>query len=108
MRRRAPAVDFSHAEPPQELLRFATRATSPTWTSGNFAAWLRARTAWRDAHPTQPLPSLPARERVALHQMDLPPGLVEAEDQAPRKEPEWRQRQLARGATDARQVLGEE
>jgi hypothetical protein len=99
-------VDFSHAEPPSELLHFATRASSPTWTAEDFAAWLRARAAWRDTH-ADPLPSLPARERVALTRMDLRAALVQAEQQAPRATPEWRRQQLQRGITDPRQVLSE-
>ena len=89
MRRRVPPADFSHAEPPRELVRFGPRASSPTWTAEGFATWLRARAAWRDTH-ADPLPGLPARERVALHHLDLPAVLVEAEDQAPKALPEWR------------------
>jgi hypothetical protein len=95
MRRRLPPVDFSHVEPPAELLRFQTRASSPTWTPGDFAAWLRSRAAWRGNHP-EPLPGLPARERCALTSMDLPAALVEAEKSAPRKPPEWVERAAAR------------
>lgn len=98
MRRRAPALDFSHKEPPPELLRFATRASSPTWSSGDFAAWLRARAAWRDAH-LEPLPGLPPRERCALTRMDLPVALIEAEKAAPIKQPEWYERRLSRPAS---------
>jgi hypothetical protein len=82
VKRRIPPVDFSHAEPPAELLRFATRASSPMWTVEDFASWLRARCAWRDTH-TEPLPSLPARERHALSTMNLPASLVDAERRAP-------------------------
>ncbi len=81
MRRRIPPVEFSHGEPPPELLAFASRWTSPTWTAEDFAAWLRARAAWRDTH-AQPLPALPTLERAALTKLDLPSGLVQAEGAA--------------------------
>src|SRR5687768_8483451 len=77
MRRRVPPVEFSHGEPPQELLRFAPR-TSSEWTAPDFAAWLRARAAWRDTH-AEPLPALLTVERSALTRLDLPAALVEAE-----------------------------
>ena len=95
MRRRVPPVDFSSAEPPPELLRFASRASSPTWQADDFAAWLRARSAWRDTH-SEPLPSLPGRERCALSAMDLPAALIEAERNAPTRPPEWFSRPLYR------------
>jgi hypothetical protein len=78
MRRRVPPVDFSHAEPPAELLQFGPRALSPQWTADGFAAWLRARAAWRDTH-TEPLPGLPGRERCALTRLRLPQALIDAE-----------------------------
>ncbi len=91
MRRRAvPLVEFSDSEPPQELLSFVAGGLRD-WTSEGFAAFLRAREAWRDAH-REPLPPLPARERMALSRLDLPEALVKAEDRAPRAAPEWRKR----------------
>jgi hypothetical protein len=78
VRRRIPPVGFSDGEPPQELLRFATRASSASWTADEFAAWLRARAAWRDTH-TEPLPGLPGRERCALTRLGLPQALIDAE-----------------------------
>lgn len=105
MRRRVRPVEFTGEEPPQELLRFASRASSPAWAAEDFAAWLRARAAWRDAHAAVPLPGLPARERIALRQLDLPTALVEAEVRAPKAPPDWRRWQLERGITDPRQVL---
>jgi hypothetical protein len=96
MRRRVPPADFSHAEPPSDVVRFATRRSSPQWAADDFAAWLRARAAWRDTH-VEPLPSLPSRERFALTQMDdLPGALVEAERAAPKAEPEWAERAQVR------------
>jgi hypothetical protein len=88
VRRRVPPVEFSDGEPPQQLLRFATRASSPSWTADDFAAWLRARAAWRVRH-TEPLPGLPGRERCALTRLGLPQALVEAERAAPTAEPDW-------------------
>lgn len=108
MRRRVPPVDLSRPEPPPELIRFQTRASSPRWKVDDFAAWLRARAAWRDAHPTEPLPGLPARERVAINRLGLPQGLVESEQKAPRKVPEWERSLRSQGYTDPRQVLSKE
>jgi hypothetical protein len=88
VRRRVPPVEFSDGEPPQELLRFGTRASSPSWTAEEFAAWLRARAAWRETHP-EPLPGPMARERIALGSLELPQALVEAERAAPTAEPDW-------------------
>jgi hypothetical protein len=68
-------------------VRFASRASSQVWTREDFAAWLRAREAWRDTH-AEPLPSLPRRERCALQQMDLPRALVDAEKRAPQADPQ--------------------
>lgn len=94
-------------EPPRELLRFRPSQTPPVnaegrpmpwaveWTAEDFAAFLRARVAWRGTH-LEPLPGLPARERVALHQMDLPAALVAAEDAALKAEPDWAVRATAR------------
>src|SRR4051794_36681121 len=86
MRRRVPAVDFSHEEPPQELLRFSPSQPAPIglhgrpepwrpiWEPEDFASFLRARAAWRDTH-TKPLPGLPPLERHALARLDLPRAL---------------------------------
>ncbi len=72
--------------PPPELLRFRPRSTAPRWSAEDFAAWLRSRAVWQDAH-TEPLPGLPGRERVALTLLSLPLALVEAEQEAPKKLP---------------------
>jgi hypothetical protein len=77
-----PPAAFSHGPPPSELLHFATRSASPLWTAEGFAAWLRARAAWRDTH-AEPLPDLPPLERSAMTRMDLPAALIEAERRAP-------------------------
>ncbi len=101
-------------EPPRRLLRFrpTQQPLHPEgrpipwrveWTGEEFTAFLRARAAWRETH-AEPLPHLPARERVALHRLELPPALVEAEDHAPKKEQEWQRR----GTSGPGQVLGEE
>ena len=82
MRRRIPPVEFSHGEPPQELLRFAPR-TSSEWMAPDFAAWLRARAAWRHTY-AEPLPALLTLERSALTRLDLPAALVEAVRSSPR------------------------
>jgi hypothetical protein len=107
MRRRVPAVDFSHEEPPQELLRFSPSQPAPIglhgrpepwrpiWEPEDFASFLRARAAWRDTH-TKPLPGLPPLERHALARLDLPRALVDAERAAPKAEPEWVARAEAR------------
>ena len=84
MRRRpAPLPEFDEA-PPEELLRFVPAAGR--WRPEDFAAFLRARIAWRDTH-VQPLPGLPARERVAMARMDIPRALVDAEEQGSRRLP---------------------
>jgi hypothetical protein len=82
-----PPVEFSHAAPPPELVRFGPRASSPQWTGEDFAAWLRARAAWRDTQ-SEPLPSLVGRERIALSNLVLPAALVEAERNAGRQVPQ--------------------
>lgn len=74
-------VEFSHGEPPQDLLRFVPVEDRP-WDSADFAAFLRAREAWRDTH-SRPLPELPALERAALHRLQIPTALVQAEGIAP-------------------------
>ena len=91
MRRRARPVDFSHTEPPAELLRFVPSAPG-RWDPADFAAFLRAREAWRDTH-AEPLPGLPARERIAMSQLNVPRGLVDAEKEASRglRPPPFRQ-----------------
>ncbi len=96
-----PPAAFSQAEPPPELLSFVQVGRC---SSESFAAFLRAREAWRDTHD-EPLPMLPPKERHALEMLDLPAVLVEAERRAPKREPEWRRRQLARGITDPREPL---
>lgn len=91
MRRKPQPAEFSHEEPPRELLRFVPSQPPPTtpegrpmpwaveWTADEFAAFLRARAAWRDTH-SRPLPSLPARERVATSQLAVPQALIDAEN----------------------------
>lgn len=90
--------------PPRELLRFVPSEPAPIgpygrpqpwavkWTAEEFAAFLRARTRWRNTHTT-PLPGLFAMERVALHQMtdrgELDRAVVAAELAAPIAVPEW-------------------
>jgi hypothetical protein len=108
VRRKPPAVDFSHTEPPAELLRFRPSQPAPIgpygrrepwrveWDADEFAAWLRARAAWRDTHE-DPLPGLPGRERLALARLDGEQVLVDAEKAAPTRPPEWYSRQLKRG-----------
>lgn len=97
-----PLVEFSDSEPPQELLAFLSGGLEE-WTSEGFAALLRAREAWRDAH-REPLPPLPARERHAMSRLDLPTALVQAEERAPRSLPEWRSRRPQTGVTGPRRV----
>lgn len=99
-RREAPLSAMFGEAPPRKLLRFVPSAPAPIgphgrpepwavkWTAEDFAAWLRARAAWRDSH-AEPLPGLPARERCAIHGMKLPAALVQAEERAPRRPPEW-------------------
>jgi hypothetical protein len=89
------SAEFSDPEPPRELLRFVPSDPPPTmpdgrpmpwaakWTVDEFAAFLRARTAWRNAH-TRPLPRLPARERLAMAQLGIPKALINAENVASR------------------------
>lgn len=108
MRRRVPPVDFSHAKPPPELLRFVHSVPAPIgargrpepwrreWRAEEFAAWLRTRAAWRDTH-AEPLPGLSSLERAALQRLELPPGLVEAEERAPQAPPPPDPRELLRG-----------
>ena len=99
MRRRPPPVDFSGEEPPQELLRFRPSQPAPVgphgpepwrrfWEPNEFANFLRARQAWRQAH-REPLLGLRARERCVMRELvaagQLPPALVEAECDAPAK-----------------------
>jgi hypothetical protein len=93
VRRRVPPVEFSHGEPPRELLAFIPNGGS--WNAGDFAAFLRARTAWRDTHD-QLLPHLPARERHRMAQDDIPQALAEAENAAPKALPGWAERAQAR------------
>ncbi len=64
------------------------------WEPEDFAAWLRARAAWRDAHGSDTLPQLYARERHAMAAMHgLPAALVNAERSAPNVHPqEWARR----------------
>jgi hypothetical protein len=93
VRRRVPPVEFSHGEPPRELLAFIPNGGS--WNAEDFAAFLRARTAWRDTHD-QLLPHLPARERHRMAQDDIPQALAEAENAAPKALPEWAVRAQAR------------
>ncbi|WP_236826045.1 MULTISPECIES: hypothetical protein [unclassified Blastococcus] len=88
-----PSPDEVAGLPHRELLRFVPPQPAPKtedgrpmpwavkWTAADFAAWLRARAAWRETH-AEPLPGLLGRERVALNQMDLPPALVRAEREA--------------------------
>lgn len=82
MKRRVPPVDFSHAEPPSELRWFTPGPDG--WTGEHFAAFLRARAAWRDTH-ADPLPTLPARERhfMYLNKQGVPAALISAENAAP-------------------------
>lgn len=98
MRRRESRPEFSHEEPPRELLRFVPSERPPVapdgrpmswaveWTAEEFAAFLRARAAWRDSH-SRPLPGLPARERVATSQLGIPQALINAEHAASRGAP---------------------
>lgn len=94
MRRREPvSTKFSHEAPPPEILRFKPAAPSPIgphgrpepwqveWRPEEFAAFLRARVAWRDTHAL-PLPSLPARERAAMQQLGIPQALIDVETTA--------------------------
>ncbi|GAB3349938.1 hypothetical protein GCM10027300_13430 [Modestobacter lapidis] len=90
MRRREVQRADSGELPPQELLRFRPSQTPPTspdgrpmpwaveWTADEFAAFLRARAAWRNSH-SSPLPGLLSRERHAMHRLHLPRALVDAE-----------------------------
>ncbi|MCU1669501.1 MAG: hypothetical protein JWP40_2428 [Blastococcus sp.] len=96
------------AEPPEELWRFVPSQPAPIgphgrpepwavqWRPEEFAAFLRARAAWRDTH-TRPLYGLPSLERIALHNMaaQLPRGLVEAERTAVRRAPSAPYRPIA-------------
>ncbi len=100
MRRKRPAPDLQGEEPPKDLLRFVPSQPSPigphgrpepwrvTWEPEEFAAFLRARAAWRDTHD-QPLPGLPARERHAMDCIGVPQALIEAETSAPNRPPDW-------------------
>lgn len=95
MRRKAPPAEFSDEQPPRELLRFRPSQTPPVtsegrpmpwrveWTAEDFAAFLRARAAWRDTH-SRPLPSLPAKERAATTRLGVPQALIDAEVAASR------------------------
>jgi hypothetical protein len=91
VRRREPTPDeLAEEAPPKELLRFVPSQPSQIgpygrpepwrvkWTAGDFAAFLRARAAWRQNHG-EPLPRLPARERAAMDCLGLPSPLVAAE-----------------------------
>ena len=75
MRRRIQPVEFSHKEPPEELLRFVS-SDPRHWDADEFASFLRARAGWRDTHDEH-LPSLQTKERVAMQRMALPVSLVE-------------------------------
>lgn len=98
MRRKPQSAEFSHEEPPLELLRFRPSQTPPTtadgrqmpwaveWTADDFAAFLRARAAWRNTH-SHPLPGLLARERHAMQTLDVPEALIDSEKAAPWKPP---------------------
>ncbi len=80
-RRKGPAVpvEFTSGEPPEDLLRFVP-TTPGRWSAADFAAFLRARVAWRDTH-REPLPSLPARERLAMVNIPgVPRALIDEEE----------------------------
>lgn len=96
MRRKPQPAEFSHEVPQRELLRFRPSQTPPTtpdgrpmpeaveWTAEDFAAFLRARAAWRDTH-AEPLPFLPAHERCAMARIPgIPQALIDAESAASR------------------------
>lgn len=76
------------------------------WPANEFAAWLRARAAWRDTH-AEPLPSLWAKERCAMQRLDLPAALVDAERRASHRTVAQLREDMREGY-DPRQVLREE
>jgi hypothetical protein len=90
-----PSPEDLDQEPPKELLRFRPSQPAPIgpygrpepwrveWTADEFAAFLRARAAWRDTH-SRPLPSLPGRERCAITRIGIPQALIDAESAASR------------------------
>lgn len=96
--------------PPRELLQFVPSQPAPIgphgrpepwkvqWTAEDFAAWLRARAAWRDTH-AEPLPGLMAMERVALTRIGVPQALIDEEKAAPEAPPEWVSRRARREDT---------
>lgn len=102
MKRKQPrAIDGE--TPPNELLRFRPAESPPIgphgrpmpwavqWQPEEFAAFLRARAAWRDTHTT-PLPRLGSRDRYAMQHLGVPSPLVKAELSAPFPELEWKNR----------------
>ncbi len=80
-RRQVPLVEFSDAEPPQELLWFIRTGLAPTAEGG--AAFLRARNAWRVSQNGS-LPPLSSLDRAALRRLGVPSDLIDAENKVDR------------------------